>query len=47
MKFRDALAVGLRSVRANAVPMVVLWAIVGAFWMLVALHAAAVSGGRA
>ena len=30
VKFRDALAVGLRSVRANAVPMVVLWLLAAA-----------------
>ena len=37
MKFRDALAVGLRSVRANAVPMVVLWAVAVA--LVFAYHA--------
>ena len=37
MKFRDALSVGLRSVRANAVPMAVLWAIAVA--LVLAYHA--------
>ena len=37
VKFRDALSVGLRSVRANAVPMVVLWAIAVA--LVLAYHA--------
>ena len=36
-KFRDALSVGLRSVWANAVPMVVLWAIAVA--LVLAYHA--------